>query len=296
LTNRAAIAAGILGAWGLGIVAFAHREMSRSQLERLAVSALKVSPGVDWFTVEHEGNQVGFASFNIDTVPGELQVTELILADTGIAATRRLDHTVIRLSRSLVLRGFQKTRLEGSDSTRHGAYVSDDTLLRSSRHRGGDTTSSAASFAQPLFLREVVPMVSALMAKPQVGREMSLPVFDPEAGTIRDAAVRLSAESLFVVTDSAVADTMGRWYAVHRDTVRAWRVSIEDDSTFEVWVDRLGHPVAMRRAGFSLQRTAYELAFERWRSTRPGRAVPGQVESRLRGSRDAGARKPMIVR
>jgi hypothetical protein len=54
---------------------------------------------------------------------------------------------------------------------------------------------------------------------------------------------------------------------VHNDTVRAWRLDGADGA---LWVDALGRIVRHERSdGYTLQRTAYELAFENWRSTSP---------------------------
>jgi hypothetical protein len=108
--------------------------------------------------------------------------------------------------------------------------------------------------------------------------------------------LRILAESLFVVTDSAVADSSGRWFAVHRDTVRAWRlVSSGDGPAIDAWMDAQGLVVEARRPdGLLLRRTAFELAFENWRRSDPGRIVSARADGRIVPSSwlVSGARRP----
>jgi hypothetical protein len=89
---------------------------------------------------------------------------------------------------------------------------------------------------------------------------------DPSSGKTSATQVRLAAESLFVVPDSAAYDAQAaKWRSVHNDSVRAWRLDGIDGT---IWVDALGRTVRHERPdGTTLQRTAYELAFENWRAT-----------------------------
>ena len=97
---------------------------------------------------------------------------------------------------------------------------------------------------------------------------MSFASLDPSSGESQQANIRLAAESLFVVPDSAAFDGQaGRWRSVHNDSVRAWRL---EGASGTLWVDAQGRIVRHERAdGTTFQRTAYELAFENWRSTSP---------------------------
>ena len=106
-----------------------------------------------------------------------------------------------------------------------------------------------------------------------------LPTFNPStmaSGTIR---LRIRAESLFTVADSARMDTAsGVWVSALTDTVRAWRVEPEEASGgFSGWVDAQGRVVESKQpGGITLRRMAYELAFENWRIARD-RAVAGSA-------------------
>lgn len=269
------IAVVIVVAWAGGAAAFARRELSRSESERLAESALRVAPGATHFAVWRQGKHVGYASSTIDTLPARLQVTDYLVADVpaGDTLRRETHHTRVRLTRALELRDYLITRTTDSIPLMiRGRVLSDSTfdhIVRAATGPRGRTLDSArrsmAPRAVPTPLMQVVTMLDG---PTRVGRAMRVAALDPVSGLVRDTHVRLAAESLFVVADSAVYDGQAaRWRSVHNDTVRAWRLDGSDGS---LWVDALGRTVRHERSdGYTLQRTAYELAFENWRSTSP---------------------------
>jgi hypothetical protein len=91
--------------------------------------------------------------------------------------------------------------------------------------------------------------------------------FDPVAMAPKPLTVTVEAESLFIVADSArFDDTRHRWMTARRDSVHAWRIATDGPSGLRAWIDDQGRIVEMTHAlGFSLERTAYEIAFENWR-------------------------------
>src|SRR4029453_8291698 len=57
-----------------------------------------------------------------------------------------------------------------------------------------------------------------------------------------------------------------RWMVARRDSVHAWRIATDGPSAVRAWIDEQGRVVELQHAlGFSLRRTAYEIAFENWR-------------------------------
>src|SRR4029453_2582694 len=57
-----------------------------------------------------------------------------------------------------------------------------------------------------------------------------------------------------------------RWMVARRDSVHAWRIATDGPSAVSAWIDEQGRVVELQHAlGFSLRRTAYEIAFENWR-------------------------------
>lgn len=131
MNPRGAWAIGILAAWGVGIAAFAQRELSRSPREKLAEAAARVAPGATYFAVERDGRHVGFASSTIDTIPAGLQVTDYLVADLPIrgALQRTTAQSVVRLSRGLALRDFAVSLGSDSLAVRMTGRTLGDTLL-----------------------------------------------------------------------------------------------------------------------------------------------------------------------
>src|SRR5690606_28290258 len=75
--------------------------------------------------------------------------------------------------------------------------------------------------------------------------------------------VRVTADSLFVLPDSAARDPRGDWAVARSDTIRAWRV--EGEGVIEGWIDRQGRMVEGMLLGLvPLRRTTYELAYDAW--------------------------------
>lgn len=282
---RAWFAVGVLVAWGSGLAVFARRELTRPATDRLAEVAMRVSPDATWFAVEREGRHIGFASVTIDTVPRELQFIEyLVFQPDSVGAARRVEQSTIRLSRGLVLRGFESLHAMGSDSVVLRASVDSAGRLAYRVAANGTRAidSGAVTAPLPLFLPALVPLVAALQAPLSVGATATFSVFDTTEARVVPLTVRVDAESLFTIADSAVAGrTGGRWLAVHRDTVRAWRLrSTRAGVPLDVWVDAIGQPVAATRIdGLTLRRTAFELAFENWRLA----AAAGGVAARAGG-------------
>jgi hypothetical protein len=122
-----------------------------------------------------------------------------------------------------------------------------------------------------------MPLSVMLGEKPKVGNAFTLAVFDPTAMTPVSSTVKIEAESLFTVDDSASYDSATtQWVSALRDTVRAWKLTSTTGPTFSGWVDGFGRIVEASQPGnLVMRRMAYELAFENWRSTR--RNDPGTV-------------------
>lgn len=271
--RRAWLAAGILAAWAAGLAVFLSRELNPSVATRLADVALRVTPITTYYLVERDGRHIGFASIAIDTVPRTLQVTEYLVTDSSSGA-RLGEQLVVRLSRALALREYELTRINGTDTSRIAGRIADSLLVTT-----GTASPGSAPAPDPVFPGTIGATVGALLDPPRVGATTSVGVTDPGSGRPGSAALAVRAESLFVVVDSAVADSSGRWYAVHRDTVRAWRFVSTAGPAFDAWLDAQGLVVdAMRPDGLHLHRTAFELAFENWRRTGSAGGVSARAD------------------
>jgi transglutaminase-like putative cysteine protease len=269
VSRRGVVATSVLAAWVAGLGVLLARELNPSPAARLSDVALRITPITTFYMVERDGRHVGFASIAIDTVPHALQVTEYMVTEPD-AGSRRTEQLTVRLSRGLSLREYEVIRATGNDTIRIHGHVADSTLIVTSAAAGSDTVV----ITPPAFAGMLRATVAVLLDEPRVGRTSVLQTIDPATGAIGARALRVEAESLFVAVDSAVADSSGRWRAVHRDTVRAWRLVADETPAIDVWVDAQGLVVESRLAdGLRLRRTAFELAFENWRLASPERVV-----------------------
>jgi len=276
VSRRGVVATSVLVAWSAGLGLLLVRELNPSAAARLAEVSMRVTPVTTFYAVEDSGRHIGFASISIDTVPHSLQVTEYVVTESA-AGERHTDQLMVRLSRGLALKEFESTRTSGLDTTRITGRVIDSSLVLS---RTGDVQTVPVTL--PAFAGVIGATVSILIDEPRVGASSSIRAIDPQTGQASMRLARIQAESLFVVVDSAVADSSGRWFAVHKDTVRAWRLVASEAPAIDAWVDAQGLIVQERLSnGLLLRRTAFELAFENWRQAHPERAVSVSADAHV---------------
>lgn len=280
MTSRGLLAAGILTAWGVGIAVYAQRERTRSPRARLAEVAARVAPGATYFAVQSHGRHVGFASSTIDTIPGALQVTDYLVADLPVRGVeqRTTAQSVVHLSRALALREFTVSLTSDSLAMRSTGRLLGDSLLELVLQLAdGAADTTRVRFAGPLLLPTLVPLVVALGDAPEVGRRMKVTTFDPVSRQVQQLLLRVAAESLFVVVDSAAFNPAAkRWLGAHADTVRGFHVVADSGGRFDSWIDEQGRPIAVQATpSLTMQRTAYEVAFENWRTRSAHRSAAG---------------------
>ncbi len=275
MSRRGTVGIIVVLAWAAGLAAFARRELSRTEAERLAESALRVAPGATYFAVWRDGKHVGYASTTIDTLPARIQITDYLVADiaAGDSVRRATLRTRVRLTRRLALREFFVQETTDSVPRLVRGRILNDSILefvaRSSiGPRGRTTDSSRRVIREHVTAIPLLAPVTMLGGQTRIGRVANFVLLDPASGKTQSALVKLAAESLFVVPDSAAYDApAAKWRSVHNDSVRAWRL---EGVAGTIWVDALGRTVRHERPdGTTLQRTAYELAFENWRANSP---------------------------
>ncbi|MGH7663654.1 MAG: transglutaminase-like domain-containing protein [Gemmatimonadaceae bacterium] len=270
MIRRGHVGLTILILWVVGLALLARRELFQSDAEQLAEAALRVAPGAVYYTVLHDGEQIGFASSTIDTTLTRITVDDYFVADVPVGGSyhRATASSSTSLTRGLRLSAFD-FELASEAGPIHGVgRVNGDTLLTLALATGGEPADTRyIRLGGPVLLPTIVPLVVGLGRELEIGRSYSLPVFDPAAMQTVDAAYTIDAESLFVVVDSARFDsTANVWVAALLDTVQAWHLVPADSSAFASWVDEQGRVVEARmRGGLLLRRMAYEIAFENWR-------------------------------
>ncbi len=261
----------IVAAWLTGVGMMFRREYFRPHIERLAEAALRVSPEAVFYAVMQGEKQVGFASSTLDTAATMIEQRDYLVADivAGGQVHRATARTNVILTRTLRVRSFEAEIEAGQTQTTVKGTISGDTTLSYVLNPvpGVRADTQHISIGGPILLPTLVPLAVALEGTPRVGRKYVLPLFDPASMAPRDVSFEVQAETVFVVNDSSVLDTVsGVWHGVLPDTIRAWRVVPETGGGASAsWVDAQGRVVSSRQMGFELRRMPYEVAFENWR-------------------------------
>jgi transglutaminase superfamily protein len=268
--NRRTVGVAILLVWFAALGWLAKRELLPTSAAQLAEAALRVGPSGAFYSLTMGDRQIGFASSTVDTLPAEIRVQSMMVMDIPVRgvvhrATYRSD---LRLSRALRLQGFE-VEVEG-DIGRFkalGEIVNDSTLLLQTV-TGRDTTRQRLRIDPRVVLEAMLPLRLALSGDLAPGRTYSVRIFDPVLLTERDVTVRIMAESTLVVPDSAAFDSVaGRWAAARYDTLRAFLMEQEAGGvSVRAWFDEQGKVVQWKTpVGFTMERTAYEIAYENFR-------------------------------
>ena len=270
MKRRGAVAVAVLAAWAIGLAIFVRREVRNAPAQRLAEAALRVSPGAAYYRVEKDGRQIGFASSTIDTTRGGLLISDYLSADLPVAGRehRATATSDVRLSRGLSLAEFRLSfESDGAPIAISGRSLGDSALQVVIAHDETAADTQRVALSGPVVLPTIVPLALALGEDPKIGRTYTMSSFDPISMAPKPLTIRVEAESSFTVPDSARFDeSRRRWTIARRDSVHAWRIATDGPSAIRAWVDEQGRVVEMEHAlGFSLRRTAYEIAFENWR-------------------------------
>src|SRR5438045_1268501 len=204
-----------------------HRNANRSETQQLAEVALRVQPATFYYSVERNGEQIGAASSALDTTANTLVSEEYFVGDYPIGS--RVERTTARWQTRLT-RGFRLADLtvDIARQTRPfsiNASVEEDTLLfiAGTKTTGGHPPARY-SFSAPLFTPSLATVAFMLGGSRQIGRKQTMSIFDPTGRIVIRPQLRIAAESLFTLVDSARVDRSGGWVPAHRDTVRAWRI------------------------------------------------------------------------
>lgn len=274
--TRGRWAAAILAIWVVALGWLAKRELFQSTGARLAEAALSVPPGATFYRFDLGGQQVGFASSTLDTLPDSIRVEDFLVLDVPVLG--RLQRTTARstamLTRALRLRRFETTfdgdAGGGATAGRFDANgeVLGDSVLRVTLVSHGDTQVARVPLPQPIVLPALLPLRLAFGGRFAVGRTFAIRLFDPTLLTERDVVVRIAAESTLVVPDSAEYDsTAMAWVPAHFDTVRAFRIEQNANGfVTTTWIDAQGKVVqAAGPVGFTTSRSAFEIAYDNFR-------------------------------
>lgn len=280
--NRRTVAQFILVAWAGSLGWLARREFGKGEAATVAEATIRLHPEANFFAVTAGGRQVGYASITVDTLPTGFRLTEVLALDVPERdSTRRVTRrTDVMLSRSLRVRTFARTITGGGLFEEFSGSIEGDTLLRMALRDSRDQTPETwtVPLSGDVVLPEVLPYRLAFGQRLEVGRTVAANVLDLMTGTVERVEFAATAESTFVIADSAIEQRGSRrWRPVGYDTVPAWKIEYSAGAGPVVsWVDRNGGLVAIEAAlGVRLERSAFELVSINYRTTLEERGPGG---------------------
>ena len=283
MSRRAGVAIAVVVLWIVGLGLLARRQTGRTDVDRLAEAALRVSPAALFYGVYQNQHHIGWASSTLDTSTTGISLIDFVVADLPFGG--RQHRTSLRMdvntTRGLRVTDFSLALEAGAGPVRAVGQIAGDsalTLVISTAPEAVDTQHMATG--GQLLVHTIAPIVMALGERPKVGASYTLPVFDPLSLAPGTMQIDVTAESLMVVSDSARMDPRTRrWTSARRDTVRAWRIAVAGAGGFTGWIDEQGRMVEGAYAqlpNLLIRRMSYEEAFDNWRlEGRSGSAAIG---------------------
>lgn len=285
ISRRRAASAAILVFWAAVIGWHIKREYFKPQALILAEGARSLAPGSYFYVVKMNGAAIGFARSRFDTLSAGFVFEDNIILDVPALDTvhRAMASTRIQLGRSLQLQGFAFDLTSEIGRFNVIGQVRADSTLELQLNAGGRTQTSTVPADDWLMLDAAVPLRLAAGNQLQVGKSYTVRVFDPSTMSDRESVLSITARDTMIVPDSARWDDAGRQFVMtSTDTIPVWRIE-QSLGSIKVgnWVDEDGQLVkAESPLGFTLERTAYELADQEWKrsvSTRGFAAGYGAV-------------------
>ena len=264
--NRQGIAFAILLMWIAGFAWMMRRNSDGDANRRLTEAAIRIQPATFYYSVSYRGRRVGAASSAIDTLVAGLVSEEYYTGsfpegDSSIAVSARLRS---RMTRGLRLTNISIDLERGGRRSKFSAFVqSDTTLVAVEGSRSDSLSQHIIGLHGALVPPGLLGVALMLGDRAKVGHLASFVVFNPMERKPERHDVRVLAESLFTVVDSAERSGAAQWRIAHSDTVRAWKIG-DRTEPLSLWVDADGRVVeGSTRGGLLLRRTAFELAFDR---------------------------------
>src|SRR5919108_1438649 len=268
----------VLAVWLVVVGWHVRREYFQSEGARLAAGARTLAPGMHWYTIRMDGAPIGIGRSRLDTLPDGFEFFDE--TTLGIPALGRVQRaravTRVELGRQLDVRKFRfLLESEIGQFTVSGA-VETDSSVALVMDAGAGPQHSRMKVSERLLLDGAFLLRMAASGALRVGNEFSARIFDPSSMAERAMQVRVTQRGTIVVPDSA-RFAGGEWEATVLDTVPVFRVEQKFGGVSIVnWVDEDGQIVrAESPLGFTIERTAYELAREAWQSGAAGELTSG---------------------
>ena len=273
--SRKTIALLVIIIWVAGLALPYRRNSTQTPEQALTEVGLRVSPATYYYTLQQGSKQVGAASSSIDTLKTRVIATDFVRGEipVGSHVLKMEARSEATFTRGMRLRDFiVQAAGDLTPFTLRGVMQEGEekTLRVTMENKGERAITTEAVATQPVFIPTVSPLRLLLIQRPKIGDTARVSIFDPMSRSLHEVTLRIEADSLFLVADSAAFDsTGGRWIKAHQDSLRGWRIT-NRSSPLTAWVDASGRLIAASEpGGVSLVRTAFELAFDNWRVDHP---------------------------
>jgi hypothetical protein len=272
--NRRVVGVTLVGTWLACLGWLAARELRPAPEGGATRATVRLAPGAAFFAVTLAGRQIGTAGATLDTTTLGYRLTEVMALDLPADSGQRRD--VIRgeaaLGRQLQLVSAQATVSEGGRALTLEAVARGDSSLVLSIRRGEaelDRTGFRLAGIAPTVSGAIpLRLVAGRLLRPRGGQAVT--TVDLLSGTLRDGAVQVGPDSVFVVSDSATFDPLSsRFVAVPGDSVRAWRVDRSGEVGLPLveWVDAGGRVVRREHAfGVVIERSPFEVNYTNYQA------------------------------
>jgi len=284
--------------WVAGLGFLYDRTSHRTLEQQLTEVGMRVLPETFYYTLDQGGQQVGVASSAIDTSKTKLVSSDLVRGrfPVGNDTLRVEARSEARFTRGMRLRDFT-IRASGDLAPfllRGVMQEGEEKTLRVTTELKDARPITQESIAEaPVFIPTMAPLPLLLTREPKVGDTVRVAMFDPMSRGLKNVTLRIEADSLFLIADSAAFDsTSNHWVKAHQDSVRGWRIT-NRGSPLTAWVDRAGRLIAASEpGGLTMIRTAFEIAFANWNLEEKQRAAPRRdtAAQKDRGRSERGAR------
>jgi hypothetical protein len=283
--RRRGLAVAILLAWAVVLAWHVRREYFRPTAVRLVEASANLNPASSFYSIKLGNEPIGYAASRIDTMSGGFMLEDdvrlrVMALGADLPAIAR---TQIRLGKSLELRDFQFALRSDFGSFRVSGEMQGDTLLDLEIVGGDDERSVSMPTDGPIILPQVMSMQFALGSEHKPGAVYAFDVFDPSIMERQRVTIEVLGKETLTFPDSAVFDeASARWVPARYDSVETWRVRQKFGGVeLESWLDPDGMVVrATSPRGYTIERTAFEIAWNEYRALEMGSTAGAALETR----------------
>jgi hypothetical protein len=269
--NRKIIGIAVIALWLVGLGLLYKRNGTHGPEQSLAQAAMRVSPDTYYYLLEQSGVQVGAASSTVDTTKDRIISVDFVRGaiPVGNSVLKLEARSEARFTRGLRLRDFV-IRAVGdlTPFTLRGVMQEgeDKTLRVTATNDKGKPITQESVPQLPVFVPTMAPLPLMLRGEPKIGDSISVAIFNPVSRTVQNANLKILADSLFLIPDSASLDSAtGKWVKIRQASVRGWRLGGKN-APVTAWVDASGRLLAATEpGGISLSRTTFEMSFGNWK-------------------------------